>query len=208
LSRQASPGFGFQGRWNLRGSAQLSFDRIRTGSVVLPRTQLLYDVLISPSQRVPTLQVTGTVGQAIDFVNHRGGSGSDIAASATLRPSIHLDLELSMKRRTLDAPAPASGARVLTAQVERVRASYHFSRRSFLRLVGEYSGTRRDPALYAAVIDARTANFNGSVLFAYKLNWQTVFFVGYGDERELVGGADLAPLRRELFVKLSYGLQR
>jgi len=40
------------------------------------------------------------------------------------------------------------------------------------------------------------------------LNWQSVMFVGYGDDRELTDVNRLAPLDRQFFVKLSYALQR
>jgi hypothetical protein len=46
------------------------------------------------------------------------------------------------------------------------------------------------------------------MLVAYKLNWQSVMFVGYGDDRELTGEQRLAKLDRQVFVKLSYALQR
>jgi hypothetical protein len=49
-----------------------------------------------------------------------------------------------------------------------------------------------------------------SLLFAYKLNWQTVLFVGLGDERDVNVANDdrLTPARRQLFMKISYAFQR
>ena len=46
------------------------------------------------------------------------------------------------------------------------------------------------------------------MLFAYKLNWQTVLFLGYGDEREPNERDQLEPISRSLFVKVSYAFQR
>jgi hypothetical protein len=58
-------------------------------------------------------------------------------------------------------------------------------------------------------VAAKDASFSGSALLAYKLNWQTVLFVGYGDNRELDDMAEhLAPVDRQFFVKLSYAFQR
>jgi hypothetical protein len=69
--------------------------------------------------------------------------------------------------------------------------------------------THRDPSRYADEVDAKEAGFGGSVLLAYKLNWQTVLFVGYGDNRELDQATeDLARVDRSFFVKLSYAFQR
>jgi len=57
-------------------------------------------------------------------------------------------------------------------------------------------------------VDPRSGTFSGSALFAYKINWQSVMFIGYGDERELADGRRLQPSERQFFVKLSYAFQR
>jgi hypothetical protein len=57
-------------------------------------------------------------------------------------------------------------------------------------------------------VTAKSGDFGGSLLLAYKLNWQSVVFVGYGDDRELTDQARLARLDRQGFVKMSYALQR
>jgi len=57
-------------------------------------------------------------------------------------------------------------------------------------------------------VDRRRASFSGSALFGYRLNWQSVIFLGYGDERERTSAAELAPVRRALFLKVSYAWQR
>ena len=47
------------------------------------------------------------------------------------------------------------------------------------------------------------------MLFAYKLNWQTVLFVGYGDQRTFAESTDhLEKSGRQAFAKVSYALQR
>ena len=50
--------------------------------------------------------------------------------------------------------------------------------------------------------------FSGSALFAYKLNWQSVVFLGYGDTRTLSEDGGLPPAGRQLFLKVSYAFQR
>jgi len=72
--------------------------------------------------------------------------------------------------------------------------------------------------LYTSSVDARSGDFSGSLLLAYKVNWQSVMYIGYGDDRELTVspaplgspplGHRLAPLDRQVFVKLSYAFQR
>jgi hypothetical protein len=93
--------------------------------------------------------------------------------------------------------------------VDRLRATYTFTSRAFLRLIGQYVGTRRDPTLYSSGVARKDGSFSGSALFAYKLNWQTVLFVGYGDNRDLdEAGEHLGRVDRQFFMKLSYAFQR
>ncbi len=81
----------------------------------------------------------------------------------------------------------------------RLKATYTFSSRAFLRLIGQRTEVAET---------GRTEAFTGSALFAYKINWQTVLFLGYGDERALSPDDRLEPTGRELFFKVSYAFQR
>ena len=47
-----------------------------------------------------------------------------------------------------------------------------------------------------------------SALYGYRLNWQTTFYVGYGDFRLLDESQRLLPNRRSLFMKASYAFQK
>ena len=99
--------------------------------------------------------------------------------------------------------------RLFTAQVERLRAVWSFNSRCFLRVIGQYVETERDPSLYTFVVSRKDASFDGSALFAYKVNWQTVLYLGYGDTRTFAESTDeLEKSGRQLFLKLSYAWQR
>jgi len=110
------------------------------------------------------------------------------------------------------------GGRLFTATVGRVRASYTFTARSFLRLIVQQVRTERHPELYLAPVSRRDEARTLSALFGYRLNWQTVLYVGYGDESAIaagvgggVGGGDplrLAAASRTVFFKVSYAYQR
>jgi len=109
----------------------------------------------------------------------------------------------------------ASGVsrRLFTARVLRVKGTYTFTSRLFARAIAQYVPVDRDPSLYYRPVTTHSGAFGGSALLAYKLNWQSVMFVGYGDDRELAAiAADqarrLAPLDRQVFVKVSYAFQR
>ena len=107
----------------------------------------------------------------------------------------------------IDDGAGTTG-RLFLARVSRVRATYTFTANSYVRVVSQYASTVREPSLYRAAVRSRSGALSGSALFAYKLNWQSVLFVGYGDDRELSERQTLESASRQFFVKVSYALQR
>jgi len=210
--RRFFPGVDFFGAYNLTGFLGLNADAVRVGNEVLDRTQFVWLVQVDPSRRFTRVTFQGFLGSEIDFDNARTGHGGDLAAVITARPTDHLEFQFNGDRRWLDV----SGGRLFTAQIERLKVTYTFSARMFLRVIGQYVETRRDPSLYTFSVPAKTGNFDGSALFSYKLNWQTVFFLGYGDSRVLVpqpsaplqsSRYDLVPSARQLFLKISYAFQ-
>jgi hypothetical protein len=209
ISRDVVPGFGMDTRWN--GFMQFRYidDRIRAGSTTIGRRQFGFIAQFSPSRRVAQLAVNGTTGEEIDFANARPASGTTINLSARLDPTDHLDLAFVQNQRWLDVDAPSGDRqRLFTARVSRMRGTYTFTSRFFVRGIAQYVSTNRDPALYTVDTSAASGTFSGQLLLAYKLNWQSVMFVGYGDDRELSDQDKLQPLGRQLFVKLSYAIQR
>ena len=110
--------------------------------------------------------------------------------------------------RWLELDEPGASGRLFTAQVERLRATWSFNSRTFVRAIGQYEQTTRDPALYTFATSDRGARFGGSALFAYKLNWQTVFYAGFADAREYHAPTDqLEPNGQGWFTKISYAWQ-
>ena len=208
ISRRVSGGTGMDGQRNSFLRIWGAFDRVRSGSQTFPRRQLLYIVQISPSRAISQISLDGWIGEEIDFANSRPGSGGNVNLSATVRPTDHLELRANASRRWLNVDAGTLGrGRLFTASVARLRATYTFTARSFLRIIGQYVETQRDPSLYLSSVSAKDGSFSGSALFAYKLNWQTVMFVGYGDNRTLVDGDQYAKADRQFFLKLSYAFQ-
>jgi hypothetical protein len=126
-----------------------------------------------------------------------------------VRPNDHLELRGNASVRWLDDDAGFGTSRLFTAQVERLRAVWAFNAKSFVRLIGQYQQTQRDPTLYTFPVAQKDALFSGSALFAYKLNWQTVFYAGYGDNRTFTPLTEqLEPSGNQAFMKVSYAWQQ
>ncbi|HEV8608752.1 MAG TPA: DUF5916 domain-containing protein [Thermoanaerobaculia bacterium] len=210
LNHRIFPGVQFQGKLNSSGELDVNFDRVRVGEKLLNRKQFAYSVGVSPSRLVSRISVNGFVGQEIDFDNVRVGDGASVGLFADVRPTDHLDLQFNGTRRWLDVDAEDAGrsGRLFTASVARLRAAYTFSARAFLRLIGQYVETKRDPGLYDFEVSRKSGSFQGSALFSYKLNWQSVLFVGYGDTSVINDAGDLAHNDRQFFLKVSYAFQR
>jgi hypothetical protein len=209
ISREISPGAGFDARWNSFLRFRYAVDRVRSGALTFPRRQFIYTVQTSPSRLISQISLDGAVGQEVDFENSRLGAGTTVNLNATIRPTDHVELAIVESDRRLNVD-DASGVRrhLFTANVSRLKATYTFTARSFVRVVGQYVSTRRDTSLYLASAAPIDGGFAGSALFAYKLNWQSVLFIGYGDDRTLDDARHLLRADRQVFVKIAFAFQR
>ena len=86
-----------------------------------------------------------------------------------------------------------------------VRLTWQFNVRSFVRFTTQYFDIRRNPDVYVDTVDRREKDLGRQLLFSYKLNPQTVFFLGYSDA--LIQDDNLDSLEtsdRTWFAKIGY----
>jgi len=209
VSQVVIPGLGFDTKYN--GSVRLEprSERVRAVDRVLSRRRLVYSLSAAPSRVLGSVALEGAIGEEIDFEGARTGHGGRVAAIAVVRPGDHLELDLRGEVRWMSL-RPGGGAasrRLFTAHVERLKATYTLTARAFVRAVAQYVGARRNPDLYSRSVDDETGDFAASALVAYRLNWQSVLFLGYGDARTLSDEGGLPPADRQLFLKVSYAFQ-
>ena len=96
---------------------------------------------------------------------------------------------LAERRRPMAASAGGCSSRASRA----CKATYTFTSRLFVRGIAQYVSTDARSVLYRDPVTPKSGTLSGSALLAYKLNWQSVMFVGYGDDREL---SDVGPARK------------
>jgi len=210
IDRWIQPGFGFDGLLNSFVRFEFFIDETRAGDRLIRRNLIRPRVNFTPGGIFSEVTIRGTFGEDIDFANDRPGDTTSFGITATLQPTDHLQVALRADERALDvSTADGRSGRLFTADIARVRATYTFNSKSWLRVIGEWIRTERRADLYddPSEIEALSKNFGGSVVFAYKLNWQSVLFLGYGDNRELAEFGNLEPSGREAFIKISYALQ-
>lgn len=139
-------------------------------------------------------------GDTIDFANTQAAEQVRLEPWVTLRPGRHLNLNLTLRQQRLDV----AGGRLFDAAVSELRATWQFDRRSYLRLITQNFQVDRNPTLYGFPVDARERDLANQLLFAYKVNPQTVVFVGYSDGYYAVDQDPLEQQQRTYFLKMSY----
>jgi hypothetical protein len=144
--------------------------------------------------------IDGNVGDRVDFANTREGRRLWLAPAVRWNLGRHLKLEIDHTYEKLDE----EGGRLFTANLSQLRAIYQFDIRTLVRAILQYTDVRRNTDLYIDEVDARTKRLFTQLLFAYKINPQTVFFVGYSDTRLGDERIDLRQQNRTVFVKLGY----
>ena len=101
------------------------------------------------------------------------------------------------------------GENVFIARLTDLRTTYQFNVQSFLRLSVVFNNTSRNTSNYLYIapedINRHSKSLSSELLYAYKINPQTVFYLGYSDQHysdETI--QDLTQEQRSVFMKYSY----
>ena len=193
-----APGVYFRGKGGSDGWIEYHVvHRERVGNRFISSPLLAWNLHAAPSRLIPDVSLRGSFGGQIDYSGARPGRGDSITLGAALRPTDHLEFRNDLQHQRLRL---RSGEPMFTAVVERLKTTYTFNSRSLVRLIGQYSDLDQR--------DGRSGGFSTSALYGYKLNWQTVFFVGWGDERVLDDFDVYRRSNRSVFMKVAYAFQR
>jgi hypothetical protein len=172
--------------------------------------------IATPQFRKFNATASTNVGNDVDFLETSRVRRIDYNASLDLRPSERLRvnatyLSTSFRRRS-------DGQRSAFARIPRFRMEYQLGRPLFVRVVSQYTATRRealvDPRTGAVIVlgpgpsTATSSNvLRTDWLFSYRPAPGTVFFAGYGGSMSEEDPLAFARLRRtsdSFFVKGSY----
>ncbi|HEX3532251.1 MAG TPA: DUF5916 domain-containing protein [Thermoanaerobaculia bacterium] len=146
------------------------------------------------------LSLSLNYGGEIDFVNTRAGDLVQVSPTVRFDLGRHLRTQLSHVYQRLDV----RGGELFTANLTQLSGVYQLNVRTFLRATFQYTDVQRNPALYLAAVDERTEALFSQFLFSYKLNPQTVLFLGYSDTSAADQRIDLTRTDRTFFLKLGY----
>ncbi len=142
-------------------------------------------------------------GDQIDFANTRLGEQTVFEPFVNWNVNRNLLIRYEGAFVKLDSK---EGPNIFDAAVHDVRLTWQFNVRSFLRLTTQFQDVERNLAQYIDDdVNARSKDIGRQLLYSYKINPQTVFFLGYSDqlidEDEIDG---LTTSDRTWFMKIGY----
>jgi hypothetical protein len=146
------------------------------------------------------LQIETAFGNQIDYANTRQGRWISLEPYIECKLGRHLTLELDHIFERLDIDE----GRLYTANISQLKLVYQFTKRAFLRTILQYVYYDYNVELYTFPIDPEYKSFFSQTLFSYKINPQTVLFLGYSDN--YFGDQDLSLRQtdRTFFAKIGY----
>ena len=152
------------------------------------------------------VSLDATIGDKIDYSNDRLGDLIQVAGNVTVFITDHLEFDFYQTYSTLDAKNDNGiKSNVYVATISELRLSYQFDVRSYLKLSLVYSDVERNPDNNNAYSAEQSSDLSTQLIYAYKINPQTVFFLGYSDYS--FQDDDLTTLERSdrtFFTKISY----
>lgn len=157
-----------------------------------------FEMRPSPSWYISTF---ARYGDHIDYDNNRLGK------QLLVRPTINWNIgkSLQFKLRHTYQNLDVDNQQLFTANLSDFRATYQFNQRQFLRLILVYSDIERNQQNYTFEVDAISKGLGTQLLYSYKLDPLTKFFVGYSDsayQDDVL--TSLTKNERSIFMKFSY----
>ncbi len=149
-----------------------------------------------------TVGIWSRVGDQVDFANSR--LGDEVRMEPRLNWNINRHLMLRL-RSTLVKLDSKEGPNIFDANVIDARVTWQFNVRSFLRFTLQQRDVERNQDQHIDTVQAHRRSTGRQLLYSYKLNPQTVFFLGYADN--LLEDDELqSPVTtdRTVFLKVGY----
>ncbi|MCL1079161.1 hypothetical protein D5R81_13665 [Parashewanella spongiae] len=174
---------------------------VKGNSQLFDETQFWFNTEFDPVSSL-TLMYRTSWGDAIDFSNNRLGKRLQIRPGFEWNIKNNLALEIGHNFTRLNV----EGGRLFTANLTDLRLNWQFSVNSFLRVSSVFTNIVRDPTLYInSNRNKKSSSLSNEVLYGYKLNPLSVFYLGYSDG--LISSDEVDSLtadERRIFMKMSY----
>lgn len=199
LQREANVFFQYQGP--LQSHSFISIERTteRYSELEFDQNELYLHHCMSPNGDCH-FGVNFLVGDRIDYANLRLGKRLRLSGNVGYNFGLHLRLSVNHVFERMRV----SDARLYTANISRASVIYQFNTRTFFRSILQYVDYNYNVANYTFDIDPEFKHLFAQWLFSYKINPQTVLFIGYSDNYLGNQNFNLTQSDRTFFVKLGY----
>ncbi|ABV87009.1 carbohydrate binding family 9 domain-containing protein [Shewanella pealeana] len=213
LEQEAEAKMEFQGQWQSYTAFGL-VNRDRVGRrhngaslAIDGNTQMFSETMgwfysnIKPS-RTLFLELDINYGDDIDFANDQLGTKVMFNPGINWKVTDSIALDLSHVYRTMDV----DDGRLFTANLSDLRLSWYIDIHNFIRISSVYTDIERDPSLYRySTPNEHYQQLGNEILYGYKLNPQSVFYLGYSDGIKADDAIDsLMKTEETYFMKVSY----
>ncbi len=192
--------FGLRGPWQSSLDGSVWHDREYYDGVTYDLNAGVFFFNIRPTGDF-TCSLGSNLGQAIDYDNSRRGKRFRVFPGFTYDFMRHLYIQLdhTFERFYVD------GNRLFDARLHQMQLRYQFNVRTFVRAIIQYVDIERNTDLYTdEETEPEEQDLFTQLLFSYKVNPQTVCFMGYSDNWEGRRGIDLTQNDRTFFFKIGY----
>jgi hypothetical protein len=148
-----------------------------------------------------TSSVQGNFGDAVDHDNGGEGRLFHVVPGITWDFGRHLHLQLDHTYERLNV----DGGTLYRANLTQARLVYQFTVRAFARAIVQRTAVDGQVDLYVdPETEAESRDLLTQFLFSYKVNPQTLAYIGYSDTRSNEGGVDVTVNERGFFFKIGY----
>ena len=142
------------------------------------------------------------LGDQVDFTNVQ--AGHHVKLNPFIQYNIgrrfYLGVDHVFERLNVDA------GRLFTANLTNMRFLCHFNRRAFFRATLQYANYNYNAALYSFPMNPEFKHLFSQLLFSYKINPQTVLFLGYSDDYYGYRHIPIKQNNRTFFMKVGYAI--
>ncbi len=181
--------------------ASLAIDNSIDGNTKrFQENQVIIYGTIQPTAQLST-ELELTIGDKIDYDNDRLGDITILYGNVSYNVNKHLEFDFSHTYSDLEAES----ANVYTENLTELRVSYQFNVNSYLKFNVVYTDIDFNLDNNAAAYSAKDNKLSTQLIYAYKLNPQTVFYLGYSDNSYQDDRLkSLERNQRTIYSKISY----
>jgi hypothetical protein len=200
LNKYITNAFTYQGIYQSYLTARNTLSRQRYNNVEFTLVNFNFSAGFRTMDGNLALDIAAILGDGIDFVNTRDGNRFLLAPNLTYDIGAHLRINLNHTFEKMNV----QNQKLYTANISQASIIYFFNARTFIRSLFQYYNYNYNVSNYLNPIEPQFKQFFTQLLFSYKINPRTVFFLGYSDNYFGNQGYRLTKKDYTLFVKIGY----